>query len=158
MNYTSKKLQYTLPNGTIAYFSRYKFKCAIHKAISSNDQKISMQEYYEEMADSTGNSVRAIKHWSAGHNAPSDLEKLQAIADYLNTELIELLETETENKTMTNTTPIKVIDFSEIKNSLDNILSSLKNVFLEIRDAASDLMLYNQILPQLKKVLLQVIV
>ena len=49
-------------------------------------------------------------------------------------------------------------DFSEIKNSLDNILSSLKNVFLEIRDAASDLMLYNQIQPQLKKVLLQVIV
>ena len=125
MNYTSKKLQYTLPNGTIAYFNRYKFNHAVQKAISSNEQKISKQAFYEEMADATGNAASTIKHWAAGHNAPSDLEKLQAVADYLNTELIELLETEMENitmnKTMNNTTPIRAIDFSETKNTVRDL-------------------------------------
>ena len=122
MNNTSKRIQYKLPDGTLAYFCRYNLKTAIHRAVVSYGQKISQQAFLEEMADATGNSFSAIKHWLAGHNVPSDLEKLQAVADYLKVELTDLLEAEKENKAMTNTiAPIKAVDFSETKNTVRDI-------------------------------------
>lgn len=122
MNQISKKIQYTIPNGTQAYFSRYNLKAAIHRAMASYGTKISQQAFLEDMADATGNSFSAIKHWLAGHNAPSDLEKLQAVADYLKVELTDLLEVEKENKAMTNTVaPIKAVDFSETKNTVRDL-------------------------------------
>lgn len=122
MNQTTRRIQYTLPDSTRAYFSRYNLKAAIHRAMVSHEPKISQQIFLEDMADATGNSFSAIKHWLAGHNAPSDLEKLRDIADYLKVELTDLLETEKENKAMTNTvTPIKAIDFSETKNVVRDI-------------------------------------
>ena len=123
MNRTSNKTKYTLSDGTFAVFSRYKLKSAIHRAMMSSGGKISQQTFLEELADATGNSFSAIKHWLAGHNAPSDIEKLQSIADFLNTELNDLLDTEMENKTMSDTTvmPIKAVDFSATKNTVRDI-------------------------------------
>ena len=126
MNKTSKKIQYTLPDGTLAHFSRYNLKTAIQRAIASYGQRISQQVFLEEMDDSTGNSFSAIKHWLAGHNVPSDLDKLQAVANYLKVELTDLLETEKENNAMTNTiTPIKAVDFSETKNTIRDIYTRM---------------------------------
>lgn len=122
MNQTSKKIQYKLSNGTNAYFSKYKFKAAIHRMIIASGKTISQQVFLEDMAEATGNSFSAIKHWLAGHNAPSDLEKVQAIANFLEVELTDLLETEMENNTMTNTVvPIKAVDFTEKKNTVRDI-------------------------------------
>lgn len=123
MNRNSNKIKYTLADGTLTVFSRYKFKSSIHKAIMSSGEKISQQAFLEEMADATGNSLSAIKHWLAGHNAPSDIEKLQSIADFLSTELDDLLDTEMENNTMSNTIimPIKAVDFSATKNTVRDI-------------------------------------
>lgn len=122
MNRKNNRIKYTLSDGTLAVFSRYKLKGAIHKAILLSDRKVSQQSFLEELADATGNSFSAIKHWLAGHNTPSDIEKLQAIADFLNTELYDLLDTEMENKEMSETTmPIKAVDFSATRNTVRDI-------------------------------------
>lgn len=122
MNRNTNRTKYTLGDGTPAVFSRYKFKTAINKAMNTSEAKVSQQTFLEDLAEATGNSFSAIKHWLSGHNAPSDIEKLQSIADFLDVRVTDLLEREQENNTMPNTVmPIKAVDFTETKNTVRDI-------------------------------------
>ena len=48
MNRKNNRIKYTLSDGTLAVFSRYKLKGAIHKAILLSDRKVSQQSFLEE--------------------------------------------------------------------------------------------------------------
>ena len=135
MKHTKNK--YTLPDGTLATFSRSKMSNIVFQAANAKDKKISKQAFLEELADRTGNSFSAIKHWMSGHNAPSDLEKLQLVADYLKVELSDLLDTEEETIMTETTMPIKAVDFSTTKNTIRDIYIRMCDYIESFRAASA---------------------
>ncbi len=91
--------EYRMPNNTKCYFSTAKFARVIRdirRELGGTERK-SKQDFFEDLAESTGISVSSLNHWVMGHNAPSDIEKLQSIADALHVDLMDIVETETGN-------------------------------------------------------------
>lgn len=67
--------------------------------LEQSGEKFSLQSVQEDLAERTGISFSAIKHWCAGHNAPSDLDKVRDLAAALDVDVDYLLEYEEEDST-----------------------------------------------------------
>lgn len=91
--------QYTLDDGKQVCFDHMGFRRAI--ILQANSQNISRQELMENVAEQTGISFSALKHWVQGHNAPSDLAKVQDIANALHQNM-EMLLREKEDVAVNN--------------------------------------------------------
>ena len=95
-----EKGQYAMSNGKTAVFNYLELRSAItHKA---QTQGISRQELMENIADEIGISFSSMKHWIQGHNAPSDLDKVQDIANALGLSLEDLLTEKGEEEMTTS--------------------------------------------------------
>lgn len=124
--------KYELEDGKVACFSRDGFKTALGykgKAMEKEGRKMSLSALMEEIAETIGVSSSALKHWSAGHNAPSDLEKVYDLANALNTNWEKLLVFEGENN-MEATAAVKLekLEYHSVKDTLRNIYSDIVSI------------------------------
>lgn len=122
----NNRRKYILSDGSVAVFSCTKFKKALLQKkieLEKYGNKHSQQMILDNIAETTSISVSTIKHWSAGHNAPSDLDKVRDVAKSLNVEMNDLLERETEdNFDMNNKVEVtENIDYGNVKNVIRSI-------------------------------------
>lgn len=123
-------IKYILEDKQVAYFSGNKFRKAFNRNLLLRRQKYgkqSQQIMIDDMAENICVSASAIKHWLNNHNGPSDLEKLDSVAEYLQVSREDLLNFEnTEENNMNKV--VETISTEEIKSgndSIDNIYASI---------------------------------
>ena len=131
-----------LKDGKTAWFSSANLRSALRskkEQLEQSGEKCSQQMMMEDIAEQTGISFSAIKHWCAGHNAPSDPDKVQDLADALGVEMNYLLEFNTEDFSNMNTcesTINKNIDYSSVKSAVRSIYTNMAS-FIELFRMAS---------------------
>ena len=131
----AKKIRYDLGDGRTACFSGKKFQDALWRykvECQSNGEKMSLQKVIEELAEATIMSESAIKHWRNDRHVPSDFEKVEAIASFLNTNPENLLVIENEEeitmKTMNEQVSVMTMekaDYASSKEAVKNIYASM---------------------------------
>lgn len=117
-----------LDNGMDARFNSSNLKNAIRNKkiqLERSGEKFSLQSVQEDLAERTGISFSAIKHWCAGHNAPSDLDKVRDLATALDVDVDYLLEYEEEDSTNMNNNTISEIDYSSVKGTVRSIYNNV---------------------------------
>lgn len=136
-----EKGKYTMSNGKTAVFNYLELRSAI--ARKAHAQGVSRQELMENITDAIGISFSSLKHWIQGHNAPSDLEKVQDIANALGLSLEDLLtekgeeEMTTSNNT-SNVAPVTAMrTFTSDSEAVRNIYILMVNFIESFRQFAS---------------------
>ena len=91
-------------------FAKALTRCS--RASKSTGKHIYIKDYMEMIADRAGVSVDAVKKWKSGHNGPSSIEMVEAIADILNIDYKGILspeKNETREETSVNEDDKKLI-------------------------------------------------
>ena len=111
----AKRQKYTLDDGREMIFSTEKFRDALYKyqlRMRKDGVKLSREKLIEKLSEDCNASSASMFHWVKGHNGPSDLEKVENLANALGVKTEDLLETENEA--------------SEEKNDMSNIITENK--------------------------------
>lgn len=127
----------TLDDGRTVWFSSSKLKAALRRKkefLDRSGEKCSQYAIMEDIAEKTGISFSAIKHWCAGHNAPSDPDKVRDLAEALDVQMEDLLEfKKEENLDMTayEFAFEKNIDHETAKDAVRNVYANMAK-FIEM--------------------------
>ena len=119
---------YTLEDGTAVLFDRHKFESAIlakKNMHEKNGKKCSKQTIMELIAEEICVSVSTVKHWRAGHHAPSDLEKIKDVACALGTEMNSLLEKVCDCRKDKHLMNFDLIDKNELEDIWNDVMKIL---------------------------------
>lgn len=137
----NKTRTYNLSDGISAAFSTDGFRLALRKEKDRRERsgtKCTIQMLLEELSDKTGSSFSSLKHWCAGHNAPSDVTKVEDLAEALHTDIALLLNFDFENEkelsemntNMISTMSEKKIDRTSVEDAIRSISSGMV-IFIE---------------------------
>lgn len=129
--------QYTLDDGKQVCFDYMGFRRAI--ILQANSQNTSRQELMENVAEQIGISFSALKHWVQGHNAPSDLAKVQDIANALHQNM-EMLLREKEDVAVNNQemTTIRKPDSTSEKDTVRSLYEGMVDLIELFRSEHTD--------------------
>ena len=131
-----KKRVFILDDGTKAYFSRQKLKKIIFAKTMNlgSDKVLSQQAVLEDIAENIGVSYSSLKHWIAGHNAPSDMDKIKDMAAALEVDVENLFDKEEENEEMVKENAVNnneiYVDYNGMKAAVRNIYKNI-SCFIE---------------------------
>lgn len=128
----AKKQKYTLDEGREMIFSTEKFREALYKyqlRMRKDGMKLSRENLIEKLAEECHTSSGAMVHWVKGHNGPSDLEKVENLANALGISTEDLLETENESSEekidMSNIITENKIDYSTTKSVVRDLYTEM---------------------------------
>lgn len=140
----NKTRTYSLSDGTSATFSTDGFRLALRKEKDRREHsgtKCTIQMLLDELSDTTGSSFSSLKHWCAGHNAPSDVTKVEDLAEALHTDITLLLNFDFENEkefsemntNMISTMTENKIDRTSVEGTLRSICSGMVTFIETVR-------------------------
>lgn len=140
----NKTRTYGLSDGTSAIFSTNEFRLALRKEKNRRERsgtKCTIQMLLEELSDATGSSFSSLKHWCAGHNAPSNITKVEDLAEALHTDIALLLNLDFDNEkessemnaTLFSTMTEDKMNHTSVEDVLRSICSSMVTFIETVR-------------------------
>lgn len=127
----AKRQKYTLDDGREMIFSTERFREELYKyqlRMRKDGVKLSRENLLEKLAEECHTSSGAMVHWVKGHNGPSDLEKVENLANALGIATEDLLEKENESSeenNMENIITENKIDYSSTKSIVNGIYDGM---------------------------------
>lgn len=95
MNHITKIFR--LEDGSYCRFDNLKLHKVFREIIqesATEGKRMTWNDLISEVSIATSVSESSINHWLKGHNAPSDLSKLEGVADFLQRDLFEIVNKE----------------------------------------------------------------
>ncbi|MBR5507980.1 MAG: hypothetical protein IKV88_08045 [Clostridia bacterium] len=140
----AKRQKYILNDGREMIFSTEKFRDALYKyqlRMRKDGVKLSREKLIEKLSEDCNASSASMFHWVKGHNGPSDLEKVENLANALGIATENLLETENESSEekidMNNIITENKIDYSTTKSVVRDLYTEIVG-YIEMYRTARD--------------------